>query len=1136
MPNLNRLSVALNIRAGEGRLVSLLLIHSFFIGLAKIFTSTAAGALFIDAYSAQALPYVYIGVAMVVSLIGFGYTRLEGRLSFRALLGTNLIGLLVGLAVLRLLVGVIDAGWPTAILMIWFEVIWALTSLEFWGLAGRLFDLRQGKRLFGLIGSGDMVAVVLSGFTMTYVVGLLGTKNLLFVAMVGLAGSLLLLFFITRLYHDELSEPAAAQIASSQSQAPSGKSSYGDLFKNRYIALVFALAAISLLSYYVVDNAFFDRAQVRYTNTDQLAAFMGNFLASAAVASLVLRVVVTGPFMERFGLLGGLLSLPVMVSVGAIAVIFTGTGWGAIPFVFWLTTGTKLFDSSLRFSIFRSGTLVLYQPLSARQQVQVQTAVESFVEPAAGGVAGLLLLFLGSFLGWNAVELYYLLAVVLAVWFVLVFLLNKEYAVALTRALAKRRLGGDLLALTDGSSLAVLQQGLNSSHVGQVIYALDVLEEIEHESLTTFLRGALRHPAPAVRQEALRRIEQRRAVPVLRSVRLVVRYEQVSEVRAAALRTLAALGGADVIEEVKPYLDDPDMQVRREALVGLLRSGGIEGVLIAGQRLLETVSAPHSADRIFAARVLGEVGISSFYQPLQTLLQDTDPRVQRAALRAVGQLRPPQLWPQVIQALSSPDLSSAAASALVAGGEAVVPQIRAAFAGANRLPQTRIRLARVCGRIQGESVIDLLKTQMDDPDENVRLQILKSLSLCGYRAGPAATASIEQHIRDELSDVAWTLAALVDIGQEQAVQPLARALHSELEQNRVRLFLLLSFIYDSVSILQARDILLQETAPPGKKAYALEVIDIQVGGQLKPALMPLLDDTIPLLQKQQQLAAMFPQQNIGQDRRIGELITRFDEWVHAWTVACAVQSVADLALTEAAPAVVQALSAPSSLVRETAMWTLVRLDAAQYWPQLEALSQDSSPQVRRALAYLHTIKPALLKNGANITMLSTLEKVFVLKAVDIFVETPEDALAEIASIVEEVEVQAGAPVFEKGDTGTSMYVIFNGRVRVHDGDHTLNELSNRDIFGEMALLESELRSASVTALEDTHLLRLDQAPFYELVADRSEVAWGIIRVLTRRVRDLSQKLAGTAELSPREKQKPGKSRDALLDGIMNKLS
>jgi CRP-like cAMP-binding protein len=65
----------------------------------------------------------------------------------------------------------------------------------------------------------------------------------------------------------------------------------------------------------------------------------------------------------------------------------------------------------------------------------------------------------------------------------------------------------------------------------------------------------------------------------------------------------------------------------------------------------------------------------------------------------------------------------------------------------------------------------------------------------------------------------------------------------------------------------------------------------------------------------------------------------------------------------------------------------------------------------------------------------------------------------------------------------------------------LNYLGARDVFGEMALLDPEPRSATVTAVEDTALLRLDQASFQELLEERSEVARSIIKVLTRRLRE-----------------------------------
>lgn len=141
-------------------------------------------------------------------------------------------------------------------------------------------------------------------------------------------------------------------------------------------------------------------------------------------------------------------------------------------------------------------------------------------------------------------------------------------------------------------------------------------------------------------------------------------------------------------------------------------------------------------------------------------------------------------------------------------------------------------------------------------------------------------------------------------------------------------------------------------------------------------------------------------------------------------------------------------------------------------------------------------------------MLTRTEKVSILKTVGIFADTPDDILSEVAVLLEEVDSQAGETVFAKGDMGTSMYIIVGGRVRVHDGERTLNHLGARDVFGEMALVDSQPRSASVTAVEDTWLLRLDQEAFYRLVDERSEVARGVIRVLSRhlraRVRDLGE--------------------------------
>jgi CRP-like cAMP-binding protein len=139
-------------------------------------------------------------------------------------------------------------------------------------------------------------------------------------------------------------------------------------------------------------------------------------------------------------------------------------------------------------------------------------------------------------------------------------------------------------------------------------------------------------------------------------------------------------------------------------------------------------------------------------------------------------------------------------------------------------------------------------------------------------------------------------------------------------------------------------------------------------------------------------------------------------------------------------------------------------------------------------------------------MLSPIEKVIILKTVRIFAGTPDQILTEVALLLDEVQHRAGEAVFAEGDPGDCMYIIVDGEVRVHDGKRTLNHLSQGDVFGEMALLDSQPRVASVTAVQDTRLLHLEQEPFYELMDDRIEVARGIIQVLSQHLRARVQDL------------------------------
>ena len=82
-----------------------------------------------------------------------------------------------------------------------------------------------------------------------------------------------------------------------------------------------------------------------------------------------------------------------------------------------------------------------------------------------------------------------------------------------------------------------------------------------------------------------------------------------------------------------------------------------------------------------------------------------------------------------------------------------------------------------------------------------------------------------------------------------------------------------------------------------------------------------------------------------------------------------------------------------------------------------------------------------------------------------------------------------------------MYAVVRGRLRVHRGERTITHLGPGSTVGELAALVPEPRSATVTALEPTTLLRIDRPLLEELLADRPALAAGIIGALVAMVRE-----------------------------------
>jgi CRP/FNR family transcriptional regulator, cyclic AMP receptor protein len=98
------------------------------------------------------------------------------------------------------------------------------------------------------------------------------------------------------------------------------------------------------------------------------------------------------------------------------------------------------------------------------------------------------------------------------------------------------------------------------------------------------------------------------------------------------------------------------------------------------------------------------------------------------------------------------------------------------------------------------------------------------------------------------------------------------------------------------------------------------------------------------------------------------------------------------------------------------------------------------------------------------------------------------------------QIEAGSVIFREGEAADQLFVIKSGEVRIQIGNRTITELSAGDIFGEMALIDNEPRSATAVAMTDVELVPVSEKQFLFLVSQTPYFALKVMRVLARRLR------------------------------------
>lgn len=140
-------------------------------------------------------------------------------------------------------------------------------------------------------------------------------------------------------------------------------------------------------------------------------------------------------------------------------------------------------------------------------------------------------------------------------------------------------------------------------------------------------------------------------------------------------------------------------------------------------------------------------------------------------------------------------------------------------------------------------------------------------------------------------------------------------------------------------------------------------------------------------------------------------------------------------------------------------------------------------------------------------MLTVIEKVIFLQNINVFAEVPTEQLALLAAITEEVSFLKGDIVYRENDPSDALYLVLDGRVRLHRENEEIAVAENKEPFGTWALFDDEPRLVTASVEEDSRLLRIDRDEFIDLLADHVQIAQGVLKTLVKRMRKLVEKVA-----------------------------
>jgi ATP:ADP antiporter, AAA family len=688
---------------------------------------TARDTLFLTALPAERLPWVYLAIAVLsVAAARINYLAME-RFSRRAALSLTL--LVSGIVTAGFWLWSDDGTASIYTLYVWTGLIATVAVVQVWLLVSEELDPSQAKRAFGVIGAGALIGATFGSGVASALLSFTPPRNLILVASSLLVGSSVLPAVGWRRRSTEnprlLRRPPPADSTS--------------VLSHPYLRRLLILIALTQVVVTAAD-LLFKSVVAGAIDPDRLGSFFALFYTGLNALSLFLQLVAAGWLLRRLGVSRALWVLP--LSLGAAALGFGLTG-ALVPVLL-----IKIFDGSLRHSLHRTGTELLYLPLPARLRERHKVTIDAV--GARGGQAAASIVILGALsLGFGLPLIAFgLVGVVgLLLWSVADI---KRHYVELYRDQLRQGTIETRVAVPalDLHSLEALVAGMASTDDAVALSAIDLLAASGRGNLVPPL--ILYHPSRDVVIRALAILNEsgrRDFLPIAR--RLVHAVDP--EVRTAALRALASAGEPEDEELLRQALADPAAPVRATALVSLMcRECGDD---IAREQLRELKSSRDPASRLALARAIRHRPSPALRSLLRELAAVPEPELQAEVARTVAADPHESFVPVLLPMLADRTARPEARAALIAIGTPALAFLDRALADGDLPRRIRLHLPRTISRFGHQAAVDVLSGHLErELDTVVGYKILRGL---GRMLSDDRRLTIDPGLVDR-----WTAAAL----------------------------------------------------------------------------------------------------------------------------------------------------------------------------------------------------------------------------------------------------------------------------------------------------------------------------------------------------------------------------------------